>query len=384
MTIRDRACYSAPRMGCSAGASAPTHGRWDWLFLGFLVFSVLTFGWTVVRRWQLATALRTYAECAAQADVGCAGRALERVRQLEPDSLRARFGKAQMHALLGEAQLAVGALDETLASVVPRTRDEHKTKEGVGQAPVLVWGRAVLVKHQTPSSPKAVEISPDQVARLPSDLRGDVLLVLGDIAALQGDPSSAEARWTEAAAVVDEETIVRPRRDRLRAKLNAQEQQRADELSSLRADFGRLFAAARTGADASFPAKVEALRQRVMAVADEGARTKLLLALGATRQAERNASGGRSGGTRFGRPRPEPPDPQWGPQGHTKWALDFRRHQLENYQREVARWERERDEADASHMAREAAASAEINRLLEEARALVDEGLTAGPAGDAP
>ena len=346
----------------------PARGQRDWLFLGFVALAVVAGGFTGISRLRYHRALQTFAFCAADADAACAAPALETLRSVDPENVRTELAEAQMRALQGEADVASTMLVRAIHAPVPAAPPRR-------QRPTV--GAQMVLGVATAAPPAVVDVDPQALAKLSSEARGDALLLSGDLAALTGDAKRADARWTEAAGVVDD-ALIAPRRARLATKGEDNDAQLSADLSSIREDFFKLFDQARSGSDgASYAAT--ALRTRVQTVSPPLARQKLTLAIDAAdrcanmvraRTASRNAPS--LGGWR----RPDPPiAPSETDLSKYPWMRSNYERQMEQYRRNVARWDQqESDQARARGYA-ESQVDKSASDVITEAESLLKEGL---------
>ena len=203
-------------------------------------------------------AVATFERCAADANVECASSALEALRSADADNDRTKIAETELRVLQGDADGMIPLLARFIALGGAASRG------GVRMAPVDPSGA----------------LDPDMLSKLDPAVRGDLLLLSGDIAALRGDGRHAEGRWGEAASIVGE-SLVAPRRARLAATASAQDARVSSELDAIEGDFRKLFELARAGSDATSYA-LSALRGRAQAVQPLLAAQKLGLALDAT------------------------------------------------------------------------------------------------------
>jgi hypothetical protein len=342
------------------------------LFLGFLVLSGAVGGFTAVERVRYHRALEAFAFCAAGADPSCAATALETLRSVDPENVRTELAEAQMRALQGEADVASSMLTRVLH--VPAPAPARKPRPTVGG--IIVLGVA------NTASPAVADVEPQALGKLSSEARGDALLLAGDIAALAGDATRADARWTEAAGVVDD-ALIAPRRARLASKKDDNDAQLSADLSGLRDEFFKLFDQARSGSDgASYAAT--ALRTRVQSVSPPLAQQKLRLSIDA---ADRCAKMVRARGlsqnvpTLGGWRRPDPPiAPSETEMIRNPWMRGNYDRQMEQYRRNLARWdEQESDKARARGYV-ESEIDKSAGDIITEAESLLKGGLALAAA----
>ncbi len=333
----------------------------DWIFLAFLAVALVVAAYTVVQRTRYRRAITSLATCAADADTACAGRALEEARAIDGDNLRTRIGQAQLRVLLGDADAAEHSLVETFA-------DPPK-----GHAPIV---------HKVGTAP--LHIDADGIGSLDAGVRGDLLLVDGDIAAARSQADLARSRWTEAATIVDE-ALLRPRRDRLDRRAAEGEAQMSASLRRLRDDFEKLFAASEAGQLEGSQLIARDLRDRVQRLTSDTARQKLGLSIDAAQRAMMTARtrkmelDGTSSSMVYGKPEPPPPSVD-----RSAYAQRSYEQRMAEYQRALDRWTTTQSENDRRKGSRLGELSGTIATVIAQARALFEEGLSAAGATRAP
>jgi hypothetical protein len=303
-------------------------GGWhDWVFRGFLAFAVIMGGSTALQRARFDRALGRASVCLAQADAGCAGRAVEDARALDADHPRVRLAGLGLHVLLSEVDEARAGLARFKAGELP--------------------------KNLTPAA------------------RGDELLLEGDLAAAAGSFGAAKDHYAAARLLVANQDLVVVRLDRLAQR----EKRTADDRAALFADINHLIEAAGARAAEVTSLRIRDLSQRISKLGNVDARMKLFLAVAA---ADRAASiNGRSGyapslpeASRAGLPFP-PVRVDVGQR--TAAAERVYQQRLADYQLAVDAYEARRAAAETVRQDRAAAASRETAKVIEEARSLVAE-----------
>jgi hypothetical protein len=302
-------------------------GWHDWVFRGFVAFAVVMGGGVALQRTRLDRALGRASMCLAQADAGCAGRAVEDARAIDADHPRVRLAGAGLHSLLGE-------VDEARAGLANFTAGE-------------------MSKNLTPAA------------------RGDVLLLQGDLEAAAGALGTAKDHYAAARLLVDNQDLVVVRLDRLAQR----EQRTADERAALFADFNHLFEVAEAGNAEAVPLRARDLSQRVSKLSNRDAGTKLILAVAAAERAARaNGQGGflpaLAGASRSARPAP-PVRVEVGER--TAAAERVYQRRLADYQLAVDAYDERRAAVETARQDRAAAASRTSAQNLAEARSLVAE-----------
>lgn len=337
-------------------------GARDWVFVGFVGVAVAGVAYTGVQRTRYRRAMAALATCAADADTTCAGRALEEARTIDRDNLRTRIGQAQLRVLLGDPDAAERALVEVFA-----------TKSST-VAPIV---------RKVGAQPLQIDV--DGVAALDTAVRGDLLLVDGDIAAASGQVERARVRWTEAAMLVDE-SLVRPRRDRLAARIANGEAQMSASLQQLRDDFEKLFIASEAGQTDGAQLIARDLRDRLRGLASETARQKLGLAIDATQRAvaiarQRKSEGESASAAWSGSGKPEPPDPPTADDvRRNPYAQRYYDQRMADYRRALDRWTQSQNENDRRKSVRVGDLSATLATVMAQARTLFEEGMRAAGA----
>jgi len=306
----------------------------DWVFVAFVALALAVAGFTGVQRTRYGRAMATLAVCAANADTPCAGRALEEARAIDRDNVRTRIGQAQLRVLLGDPGAAEQALVEVFAT------ESFPVVRKVGTQPL--------------------QIDADRIAALDPAVRSELLLVDGDIAAAQAQPDRARSRWTEAALLVDD-SLVRPRRERLAHDVAESGARTSAMLRQLRDDFESFFLASESGQLESAQLGARDLRERLKGLSSETARQKLGLAIDASQRAAVVARQRKAEGEPGEAPQPPAPDEQ----RRNVNAQRYYESRFSDYQRKSARC---RD------------LSATVSTVMTQARTLLDEGLRAAGA----
>jgi hypothetical protein len=326
----------------------PPSSQRDWIFAGFVGLAVVTFSFVGVQRARYRSAIRTFDQCAAEADAIGAATALERLRSLDATDVQTRIAEAEMLDLGGDGEGASAAL-----------------------------GRALQPKPSLATAPMP-QIDPDALDKLSSGARGDALLVEGDVAALLGDAVKANARWTEAAGIVDE-SLLAPRRRRLDDRQQGAQSKLSADLESLRADFDSLFDSARNGSDGVAYAAT-AMRARVQTISPPLAVQKLTLAVDA---AARCATLTRQQARVDNSPTPlrnwTQPQPPIAPSDADAQKRPYLRAQYEReqqmYTQNLARWESRKDDLTRQRYFADEEIGKTAESLLDQARGLRDDGL---------
>ena len=304
-----------------------TDGWHHWVFRGFVAFAVIMGGSTALQRARLDRALGRASMCLAQADAGCAGRAVEDARAVDADHPRVRLAGLGLQVLLSE----------------------------VGEA------RAGLARF------RAEEIAKN----LTRAARGDELLLQGDLEAAAGALGAAKDHYTAARLLVANQDLVVVRLDRL-----AQRERRiADERAALIADVNHLLEAAQAGAAEVTSLRIRDLSQRISKLSNVDARMKLFLAVAA---ADRAASTHGQGGVLPSLPdtsRWAQPAPPVRVEVGERTAATERIYQrkLVDYQLAVDAYEARRVAVETARQERAAVASRRAAQIVAEARSLVAE-----------
>jgi hypothetical protein len=355
----------------------PSQGQVDWLFVGFVACAVLGSSFAGAQRVRYGRAMQSFASCAAAADARCAAPALETLRAIDPANVRTELAQAEMRALAGEADLASSLLVHALRLTPP--------PPGVRRNARPVGGVQLLAGPAKSAPTSFADIEPETLAKLPSEVRGDVLVLAGDIAALRGDVKQADALWTEAAGIIDE-ALVEPRRERATSKKDATDARLSGELAAIQDDFEKLFDESKSGSDgASYAAT--ALRTRVQNVSPQLARQKMTLSIDAAdrcakmvriRRLSQNAP------TLGGWTRPSPPiAPSEADMAKNSWMRSNYERELAQYRQSVQRWDEQQNDKSKARYYAESEITASANDILAEARSLLKEGLALA-AADGP
>lgn len=212
-------------------------------------------GWTGLRRVRFESAMSEFAECASREDAACATVSVEKARGLEPDNLRVRVAQAELLILAGD-------LPGADATLVAMFFDADARAFGVS----------------------AVAIDAQRLAQQDREVRGAALLALGDLAARRGDSVIANARWLEAASLVDEK-LLPPRRARTERAAAVDRARQASDLQAIREDFTRLIGQARGDTMDAFHTNMVDMSTRIGKVSNEAARKKLLNAIDSAQRA---------------------------------------------------------------------------------------------------
>jgi hypothetical protein len=365
--------------------------RHDWVFFSFLAFAVLVSAFTGVQRVRFARALESFDLCAALADATCAGAELETARSIDPAHARTHIAHAELRALLGETGAAEQALSQALAppSFLQRLASLRRVPSPgatAGQGGAASPGRGL----EAPSIPvDALDGDSEAIANLDRSARGELLLALGDIAALKGQQQRARSRWTEASALVDADGLVKPRLDRMSSREDAGVATVSAELAQLRADFERFFFAVLEGAE-SVQFQSRDLNGRVRKIGSEAARNKLSLAVAAAERCVDVVRTKRHDADPGLNPlaptwKPTPPTP---PRSHAQWAQDQYQRELASYQQSLERAQTEENSRAYKRSAHLDELSAKIASTMDEARSLANEGFalarSAPPAAGTP
>jgi hypothetical protein len=309
----------------------------DWFFIAFVAFSVILCAYTGMQRLRFARSLEALATCAAQGEATCAGVALETARAIDERAVRTRLGQAEVRLLLGDADGAKRALDEVVGP------------------------------------------DPDS-ASLDRSARGDMLLLLGDLAAARGQASRAQSRWTEAAVIVDEDALVRPRRDRLARTLADADASASSQLGQLHAAFDKLLASAEAGDYDAVQLEVRDVNMQIRALPSQLARNKLGLAVDAATRAASVARQRKTASDSLGSYNSTAPQPP----SDTLRGTPVYARLMDDYRRNLDRWQSMQNDRDRRNNARDSDLATSVSSLLAQARALLDDGMTAAAAAPAP
>lgn len=302
-------------------------GWQDWVFRGFVAFAVILGGGVALQRTRLDRALGRASMCLAQADAGCAGRAVEDARAVDADHPRVLLAGLGLHVLLSE-------VDEA---------------------------RAGLARF------RAGETSQNLTAAG----RGDELLLQGDLAAAAGAFSAAKDHYAAARLLVTNQDLVVMRLDRL-----AQREKRiADERAALFADVNHLIEAAETSTAEVTSLRIRDLSQRISKLANVDARMKLFLAVAAADRAASTNGRGRLLPSLPDASRSAAPFPPVRVEVGERTAAAERSYQrrLAEYQLAVEAYDARRSAAETAREDRAAAAARMSAPIIAEARALVAE-----------
>jgi hypothetical protein len=374
------------------------NARHDWVFLSFLSLAVVVSSFTGVQRVRYARALTNFDVCAALGDAACASAELETARSIDADQPRTHIAHAQLRAVLGEAAAAEQSLSQALArpSLLQRLVGPPKATSAPSAAsaspPSARRGEPPAsnrVSDATPVPLETLDSDSEAIAHLDRATRGEVMLTLGDIAALKGEQQRARARWTEASALVDAAALVKPRLDRVSSREEAGLASVSAELDQLRADFETFFGAVLDGAQ-SVDLQVRDLNGRVRKIGNEAARNKLSLAIDAGERCVEFVRRKRHDTDPILNPvestyKPTPPTM---PRSHQQWAQEQYQRDLANYQRSLERAEGEERKKAYKRSAQLDELTAKVGSMMDEARSLAKEGfalaaLSGGAAGTA-
>jgi hypothetical protein len=272
--------------------------------------------------------------------------------------------------------------DTLLARVLYPTKSQQSAvtinvgvaRRSVTTTPIVVMGPTKLPRG---------DIDPDVLVKLSTDERGDALLAAGDIAAGRGDAQRADARWTEAQAIVGDQ-LVAPRKKRVGEKVDLASVKLSDDLQGIQADFDRFFDSASSGNGEGATVQAAALRTRVQNVKPPAAAEKLKLAIAS---GERSARLVRAKNMAINAPstggwmRPQPPiKPSDEDMRKNPWMRSNYDRQYKEYEQNLARFENRRSEEDLSKAYKDNEADVSAANLLNEARAQRDEGLAMAAA----
>lgn len=356
------------------GIVAPARGRRDWLFVGFVGLSVAVLGFGGVKKLRYQRAMTTFAWCAADADAGCAAAALETLRSVDAGNTRTKLAQAQLRVIEGETDTAAVAL-RPFAPAAARA-------PSVEMMPVD--GRFRGYVAEPPPIPVGA-IDTELLAKAEPGVRADVLLLVGDIEALRGDSKRAQARWTEAAGIVDD-GLVAPRRRRLAAKADGAEAKLSSELEDLRSEFNKLFELARSGSDGETYAAT-ALRTRVRSASPALASQKLALAVDAADRCNRMVRARRlsvnapsEGSWR----QPDPPiAPSESEMSKHPWVRENYARQQQQYYQNLARWQAQEGDKTRARAFAENELAQSANNTIAEAQSQLKEALNLMSASSA-
>ncbi len=302
-------------------------GWQGWVFRGFVAFAVIMAGGVALQRTRLDRALGRASMCLAQADAGCAGRAVEDARAIDADHPRVHLAGLGVHVLLGE-------VDEAQAGLARfRAGETSKNLTAVG--------------------------------------RGDELLLQGDLAAAAGAFGAAKDHYAAARLLVANQDLVAVRLDRLAPR----EKRNADERAALFADVNHLIEAAEASSAEVTSLRIRDLSQRISKLPNIDARMKLFLAVAA---ADRAASTNSRGGLlpSWSDPsRSVAPVPPVRVEVGERTAAAERAYQrrLAEYQLAVEAYDARRVAAETARQDRAAAAARMSAPIIAEARAFVAE-----------
>jgi hypothetical protein len=349
------------------------NARHDWLFFAYLAFAVSVSSFTGVQRVRYGRAIASFDLCAALADATCASTELEKARSIEPEEARTLIAQAEMRAMLGEVDKAEQTLALVLAPRSPWRRAATLTLLSLlpSRASTARQSLARAADAPPPVPLDTLESDSEVVAQLDPSARGELLLVLGDIAAMKGQQERARARWTETSALVDVDALVKPRLGRMSAREDAGLAATSAELQQLHDDFEKFFSAVEDGAEAE-AIQARDLSGRVKKLASEAARNKLSLAINAAERCvdvvRRRQQEARSS---IDAPwKPTPPATR----GHTQWERDLYQRELANYQQQLERAQAEENSRAAKKDERLGDLTKKIASMMEEARSLAREG----------
>jgi hypothetical protein len=348
----------------------------DWVFIAFVAFAVLASSFVGVQRVRYGRTIAAFEACAADADAVCAGKQLEGLRSLDAKHVRTRIAQAQVRALLGEADAAEQALVQAVAPPPPK------------RSRILPTPRPSATQQVPPRvAVESLDGDADALAKLEPAARGDALLLLGDIAFLRKELPRAQARWTEASAIVDD-ALVRPRVDRVESALGTGRAKRSADLEQLVDDFEKFFVAVEEGSDAE-QFKARDLSTRIAKLPSEAARSKLSLAISAAeRCVDIVRTRKRESESTWGAPswKPTPPTPPTDDElRRMPWLRTQYERQMKTYQAQLERQQNEENERWSRKSARYVELSNQLASMLGQARTLAQEGfaLARAPAGAA-
>jgi hypothetical protein len=366
----------------------PGHSIVDWPFVAYVAFAVVASSATAVQRSRFQGALSRFDAYAANTDATSAGEELEVARSIDREHVRVRIAQAELRALLGEANAAEQQLRSAL-SLPPL--DGKRADPAPPPAPRVAMVYVALAPSASASASPAARTPDvdDALAQLEPKARGEALLLMGDVASLRGQGAQARARWTEASATLDADSVVKPRLDRVSSHEEEGVARASGELEQLQEDFARYFADVKAGAE-SVQFQSRDLGSRVRSVTPPAARDKLLLAISA---ADRCADMARSKKRDFDPVltarapayRPTPPTPP-SPDAvrRAPFLFDNYQRQRVEYERQLERIQEEETLRQEQQDVRRNDLTTRIDSALDEARALARDGFAmATPAADA-
>jgi hypothetical protein len=330
-------------------------------FIGFVVLSLLLTSYSVVQRVRLRFATSAFQVCSARADPECARRELRTMVRIDDSCVRTGLAKAQLRALLGEADQAERELLDALA-----------TRQGPG-AP---WVRR-------PDSAGVLEVDSEAADSLERPAHADLLLLTGDLAWLRGDLARARASWARAAPLVDDQALVTPRRERLAEWEKQAAGARAAFADSLRALFERLFenaSAGRCSEAQAVASEIEAMTARVgsqyavQSLWNAIQRGMTACALVASR---RSASMHRAWDDRAWRPSLPPVPPSDEQVLKYPWLARDHKRKVAEYRARVEAWDSARSKTDFEADVSESRRSGLAADAISNARASLEKGVGA-------
>jgi len=289
----------APR-GAASVAPRATRRLSNWVFAGYLGFAAIALLYTFVQARRFERALVRLRSCVAHADSACTGAELAAARRIHASDIRLELAEASLSVLLHDADRAA-ATELTL---------EGQQKENSSS--------------------------------MESDVRADLLLLRGDIAAEKGNAAGAR----DAAARADS----------------------AEELEALRKDFFDLFVAAQQGKRDMTDLSVAKAQGWIGRVSHLEARQQLILAVDAARRASNTVE---SNNRLQLTPEREPPKPP------VRGALDYSAGYYGSYDAQLALY---RDRLDRFNKERAAAEDRQQQRSTEayqNSSAAIDQGKAA-------
>jgi len=316
-----------------------------WLFFAYLTLAGVSVPYTLVRTRMFDASLGRLRSCLARAESGCASVELETARRLRPTDVRLEIADASLAILLHQLARAEGSM---------------LMLENRGQ---------------------------QQGASLSPEARVDLLLLRGDLASAKGNPAEARDDFAAALPLLGDPELLAPRLQRIEARDKTARDQSTRELASLEQDFSDLFAVAAQGNRELMELRAAKAQAWLARLPQPEARQLLVLALNASRRAESAAETENRAAQPFdpGEP-PTPPAPNT--RSSSAGFLGSYDAQLARYRDRLARYNKERAEANQRQEQRAANAAEVSNAAIAQAKELLQDALQRlralpAPLGDA-